>query len=90
MTVFVVKNSEEWQLKNLWIFPKQTGPQPIDLLVFLLACFIPKEKQLGKKKTFISAHNDISPLREPKNKYDTSYTHINTTNKVLLRYFLEI
>ena len=42
------KNSEKRYLKILWIFPKRTGPQPVDFLVFLIACFIPKEKQLGK------------------------------------------
>ena len=33
MTIFVIENSEKWQLKNLWIFLKQTITPPTDLLV---------------------------------------------------------
>ena len=39
MTVFILENSEEWQLKNLWIFLKQLGTRSTDLLVFLIVCF---------------------------------------------------
>ena len=88
MTVFVVKNIEEWQLRNLWIFLKQTEPYLIDLLVFLIACFIPKEKQLGKNNfalttTSLSFERTLKQTRH-------RLPHINTTNTIVLRYFLEI
>lgn len=35
LTVYVVENSEEWQLKNLWTFLKQIGTRPTDRLVFM-------------------------------------------------------
>ena len=56
VTVFVVENSEESLLKNLWIFPKQTATPPPDLLVFLIAYFIPQQT------ISISADKDFSPL----------------------------
>ena len=63
VTVFVVGNSEEWQLKNLWIFLKQTGTRPTDLLVFLITCFVPPKSNSSVKTICISADNDFSPLR---------------------------
>ena len=63
MTVFVLENSEEWKLKNLWIFLKQPGTQPTDLLVFLIACFILPKSNSSVKTISISAVNNFSPLK---------------------------
>ena len=63
MTVFVFENSEEWKLKNLWIFLKQPGTQPTDLLVFLIACFILPKSNSSVKTISISAVNNFSPLK---------------------------
>ena len=62
MTVFVVENSEESLLKNLWIFLKQTATPPPDLLVFLIAYFIPPTSNSSVKTISISADKDFSPL----------------------------
>ena len=63
MTVFVLENSEEWKLKNFWIFLKQSGTQPTDLLVFLIACFILPKSNSSVKTISISAVNNFSPLK---------------------------
>ena len=60
MTVFVFENSEEPQLKNLFL--KQTATPPPDLLVFLSACFIPPKSNSSVKTISISADKDFSPL----------------------------
>ena len=62
VTVFVVENSEESLLKNLWIFLKQTATPPPDLLVFLIAYFIPPTSNSSVKTISISADKDFSPL----------------------------
>ena len=60
MTVFVFENSEELQLKNLFL--KQTATPPPDLLAFLSACFIPPKSNSSAKTISISADKDFSPL----------------------------
>ena len=60
MTVFVFENSEELQLKNLFL--KQTATPPPDLLTFLSACFIPPKSNSSAKTISISADKDFSPL----------------------------
>ena len=61
MTGFVVEISEEGQLKNLYIFLKQTGTPPTDILVFLIACFIPsKSNNLVKTITIFRKQRLLS------------------------------
>ena len=62
MNGFVVENSEEWRLKDFWIFLKQTETPPTDLLGFLVACFIPSKSNSWVKTITISANDDFSPL----------------------------
>ena len=63
MVVFAAENGEEWQPENLWIFPKQIGTPPTDLLVFRTAYFIPPKGNSSVKTISISANNDFSPLK---------------------------
>ena len=90
MTVFVLENSEEWQLKNLWIFLKQLGTRPTDLLVFLIVCFNLAESNGSVKTISISAVNGFSPLRknifsclnlsiQNCNRYEKQAIHVVTT-----------
>lgn len=57
MAVSVVENSEEWRLKDLE-FDLLT-----DLLVLVIACFIPPKSNSTVKTISVSVHNDFSPLR---------------------------
>ena len=54
---------EKLQLKDLWIFLKQTITWPRDILMFLIAYFILSESNSSVKIISISADNDFSPLR---------------------------
>ena len=73
MTVFVFENSEELQLKNLFL--KQAATPPPDHLAFLSACFIPPKSNSSAKTISISTDKDFSPLShdlfiENVNKYE--------------------
>ena len=57
MAVSVVVNSEEWRIKDLE-FDLLT-----DLLVFVIACFIPPKSNSTVETISVSVHNDFSPLR---------------------------
>ena len=63
VTVFVLENSEKWQLKNLCIFLKQTGTRPTNIVVLLIACFIPTKRNSSVKAISVCADNDFSPLK---------------------------
>ena len=87
----VVENSEEWQFKNLSILLEQTVTPPTDLLVLLIACFIPPESKNSLNSISISADNEFSPLRTSifsrrnlfirnVNKCINRPKHFNTTN----------
>ena len=74
VTVFLVENGEESQLKNLRVFLKQTAtPPPPDLLLFIIACFIPLKSNSSVKTISISADKDFSPL--------SRYLFIKNVNK---------
>ena len=74
VTVFLVENGEESQLKNLRVFLKQTAtPPPPDLLLFIIACFIPLKSNSSVKTISTSADKDFSPL--------SRYLFIKNVNK---------
>lgn len=91
MAVSVVENSEEWRFKDLE-FDLLT-----DLLVFVIACFIPPKCNRTVKTISVSVHNDFSPLRtyifsrrnlfiKKVNKYGNRlYTRtVNTVERILI------
>lgn len=80
--------------ETLGFFWKKTGTRPSDLLVFLIACFIPPKCNRSVKTISISADIDFSPLRthifsrrnlfiKKDNRYENMLYTLKDTTKIL-------